>query len=86
MREKSFYQLDGAGTITGLEVRRQGLGLDVKPGIVARWRELDSGETETEFEPSLDLFYRITPSLTGTLTFNTDFAEPTIAPALSSPA
>ena len=30
--------------------------------------------SDWESDPSLDLYYRFTPSLTGSLTFNTDFS------------
>ena len=64
------------GVATGLTDLDQGMGLDIVPGFVddaaAFVREL--GTSDWESDPSLDLYYRFTPSLTGSLTFNTDFS------------
>ena len=75
VRSKRLNDLEGAGQIEGIEDISTGLGLDVKPTAVARWSRGADGEDTFDFEPSLDLFYRVTPSLTATLTWNTDFAE-----------
>ncbi len=76
VRSKRLNDLEGAGQISGIEDISTGLGLDVKPTAVARWsRGADGEDGEFDFEPSLDLFYRVTPSMTATLTWNTDFAE-----------
>ena len=74
-RAKSLYALEGAGRITGMRNLKTGLGLDVRPTAVARWREEADGSSSFEIEPSLDAFYRFTPSLTGTFTWQTDFAD-----------
>ena len=74
-RKKSLYSLEGAGRITGMRDLKTGLGLDVRPTAVARWRQDADGSETTEIEPSMDLFYRITPSLTATWTWQTDFAN-----------
>jgi hypothetical protein len=64
-----------AGTMTGLEGLQQGLGLDVVPSVTLKdEKDYETGASDFSFEPSLDLTYRITPSLTGRLTFNTDFS------------
>lgn len=70
-----------SGKITGLKGLRQGLGLDVVPAIRAtEAKDHLSGESTTETEPSLDLFYKITPALTGALTINTDFSGTGVDP------
>ena len=74
-RQKSLYALEGAGRIAGMRNLKTGLGLDVRPTAVARWREDENGSVTTELEPSIDMFYRITPSLTATWTWQTDFAN-----------
>jgi hypothetical protein len=61
------------GSATGFADLRQGLGLGIVPSVVARAID-ESGERVTEFDPSLDVFYRFTPELTGALTVNTDFS------------
>ena len=42
------------------------------PVTLAAEPELDI--SDDDFEPSLDLFYKITPQLNGSLTINTDFS------------
>ena len=63
------------GEMSGLEGMDQGLGLDVVPSInLSRQRDLAAGASSNRFEPSLDVRYRITPSLSATFTLNTDFS------------
>jgi hypothetical protein len=64
-----------SGQITGLTGLEQGLGLDVVPGLrVSESRDYVDNLSNTEIEPSLDIFFKPTPSLTGALTVNTDFS------------
>ena len=64
-----------SGEVSGLEGMEQGLGLDIVPSIsLSESRDLVLGENESNFEPSLDARYRITPSLSAILTINTDFS------------
>jgi hypothetical protein len=63
------------GEATGFEGMEQGLGLDIVPSISTNaHQDLVLSRTNSEFEPSLDVRYRITPSLSATFTFNTDFS------------
>ncbi len=63
------------GLITGLTGLEQGKGLDVVPSlIVGESKNFATGETRSDIEPALDIIYKLTPSLTGLLTFNTDFS------------
>ena len=63
------------GEVSGIEGIEQGLGLDVVPSInVSQQRDLVLGGDSSGFEPSLDVRYRITPSLSATFTLNTDFS------------
>ena len=63
------------GLMTGVVGADQGIGLDVVPAITASTVNDDTiNSSDSDFSPSLDIFYRFTPSLAGTLTFNTDFA------------
>lgn len=58
--------------VTGLQ---QGLGLDIVPSVTARTqRDYSAGASQNEIVPSLDVYYKITPSLTAALTLNTDFS------------
>lgn len=64
-----------AGRITGLSGLDQGLGLDVVPSVSLRQhRGFSPEESEFKAEPSLDVFYKVTPALTAALTINTDFS------------
>jgi hypothetical protein len=54
---------------------QQGLGLDVVPSVtLSRKRDFLADEDDFNFEPSLDAFYRLTPTMTAALTINTDFS------------
>ncbi len=75
--ESRIFNIDQAGTLTGLKDINQGIGLDVIPfwvGNLSRDRTSAEG-TSWLGEPGLDAFYKVTPSLTLSLTLNTDFAE-----------
>ena len=69
------YNPSVVGLVTGFEDLNQGVGLDIAPSVSAvRTRTFDPGSEEVELEPSLDLFYKVTPSLNAALTINTDFS------------
>jgi hypothetical protein len=67
-----------SGKITGLSGMEQGLGLDIVAGARVsqsdQFNSLAPDVSDTNFEPSLDIFYKPTPSLTAALTINTDFS------------
>jgi hypothetical protein len=63
------------GEVRGFEGLEQGMGLDVVPSFVVKESEdILNNTSSSVFEPSLDVRYRITPSLSSTFTFNTDFS------------
>jgi hypothetical protein len=63
------------GVATGLTGLDQGMGLDIVPGFTSSLRRSYVDSTDDwENDPTLDVYYRLTPSLTGSLTFNTDFS------------
>ena len=66
------------GLVTGMQGMDQGMGLDVVPSLaVGEQKAFVSGgddPTDSSTNPSLDVFYRFTPSLNGALTINTDFS------------
>ncbi len=69
------YNPSIVGQMIGLRGINQGIGLDVRPSITLNKK---GGVTDTDLissEPSLDIFYKFTPSLNGTLTINTDFSS-----------
>jgi hypothetical protein len=66
-----------AGLAIGFEGMNQGVGLDIVPSASlnsARIHAPTGRRSESEFEPSLDIVYKLTPQLNGSLTFNTDFS------------
>ena len=76
-----------AGTLHGMSVARQGVGLDVVPTFSFGGINDGQGDASTpalpdfddhgevRIEPSFDAFYRVLPSLTASVTANTDFAQ-----------
>ncbi len=63
------------GVISGIHDIRQGVGLDIVPSIAAATtRDYVRGSKGNRFDPSLNVFYKVTPNLTGVLTLNTDFS------------
>jgi len=64
-----------AGYLDCIDDIRQGRGLDTVPSVaVKQVKESASGVSHTEVEPSLNIYYKLTPSLTAALTLNTDFS------------
>jgi hypothetical protein len=72
--DTQLYQVSEGGEITNLVGLTQGIGLDARPFLAARWLDV-GGRGDFNGEPGLDIFYNITPSLKLTATFNTDFGE-----------
>ena len=69
------FDPSSSGLAVGFEGLDQGIGLEVVPAAsVTSNRRFDPGSSETDFEPSLDMAYRLTPSLNASLTINTDFS------------
>lgn len=68
------YHVSEAGDITGFDGLKQGLGFEAAPYILGRYNQT-GGDTDLSGDYGLDLRYRITPGLSSTLSYNTDFAE-----------
>lgn len=66
-----------SGTLTGITGVNQGLGLDVQVFGAAKYRfDWQEPQRETKFARfSGNVFYKLTPQLTGTLTVNPDFSD-----------
>lgn len=63
------------GVATGFHDMDQGMGLDIVPSIsVNEHRDFDPSIRDSNVDPSVDIFYRLTPSLNASLTINTDFS------------
>lgn len=64
-----------AGTLTGMRDMDQGVGLDIVPSMSVNQQKNYAIDTDGDnINPSLDMFYRLTPSLNAALTVNTDFS------------
>ena len=69
------YNPSVSGLAIGFESLNQGIGLDIVPSASLRQNKVfATGDSSSDFEPSLDLVYKLTPSMNGSLTFNTDFS------------
>jgi hypothetical protein len=67
--------LSTMGNVRGISQIEQGRGLDVVPSVSVRERRDFVGVlSDTSLEPSLDVFYKVTPQLNASLTVNTDFS------------
>ena len=63
------------GVASGFSGIDQGMGLDIVPSIsVSEQKTFDPSVRDSSVDPSLDVFYRLTPSLNASLTINTDFS------------
>jgi Domain of unknown function (DUF5916) len=70
--------LSRTGLLTGLGGLEQGHGFDVIPGLrVGMTRDYLNDDQDEFLEPSLDVFWKITPSLVSALTVNPDFSGTT---------
>lgn len=69
------YDPSNYAELTGMVGLNQGMGLDITPSVsVSDEQRYNPDSSDSSFEPSLDMVYKITPSLNGSLTFNTDFS------------
>ncbi|MHC4769086.1 MAG: carbohydrate binding family 9 domain-containing protein, partial [Planctomycetota bacterium] len=74
-QNKRLTSVADAGVLEGIEGITQGLGLDVKPWGKLTYEDDDTGDDDVDLDGGVDVFYKLTPSLTLSLTVNTDFAE-----------
>ena len=84
-QDYSLNDIAVAGVLSDLYGLSQGLGITLAPGMTVKFQDRSFPEEDPEeersddqdwdFDPSFDFRYRFTPSLSGALTFNTDFAE-----------
>lgn len=64
------------GRLAGIRDVKSGIGLEVQAFVTgATSYDWETDQTDFEFNPSGNVFYKLTPSLTGSLTFNTDFSD-----------
>ncbi len=69
--------LTRSGTMTGIGEIARGVGLDVQVYATGRLRHVTPGEEGTDLSGTGggNIYYKITPALTGTLTYNPDFSD-----------
>lgn len=63
------------GDLTDMNVKKNGIGLQVKPYIISQLRNNDDIVNEFELRGGGDVRYEITPQIWGRLAYNIDFAE-----------
>ena len=64
-----------SGRAMGFQNLNQGVGLDIVPSLIStRSKDFNLTGTNSDFEPQLDVAYRLTPSMNASLTINTDFS------------
>ena len=70
------YNPSISGQMTGLTGLSAGAGLDIVPSMSSTRSKVygPAGNSEVVWQPSLDAFYRLTPSLNAAVTINTDFS------------
>ena len=76
LQDFDTYQVSEAGYLRGLSGIEQGLGIEFAPYAITKFRdqrELD--DTDLLMDIGGDLRYRVTPNLSLSMSYNTDFAE-----------
>lgn len=73
--QRFISSMGTAGVLEGVRGIDQGLGLQLTPGLTVR--RIDDVDTDDRFEidPTFDGFYKILPSVTASVTVNTDFGQ-----------
>lgn len=63
------------GEMSGMSGAEKGIGLDIVPSArITQARDFETGVTSDATDPAIDVFYKLTSSLTAALTVNTDFS------------
>lgn len=73
---RNRIDLTNPGALAGISDIKSGIGVEAQAFITgAGDYDWETGDTDFQFDPSTNIFYKISPSLTGSLTFNTDFSD-----------
>jgi hypothetical protein len=77
----AWYSFNGStnptssGKMTGISDLTQGIGLDIVPAFSGTsFEDKVVGDSVSEVQPSVDIFYKITPQINLAVTLNTDFS------------
>ncbi len=75
-RTRDRIDLTNPGRLSGVENVATGIGLEAQLFVTgASSYDWETDDIDFELNPSGNFFYKITPSLTGSVTLNTDFAD-----------
>ena len=75
-RRDNVYALGQLGELKDIEGLEQGLGVDFKPYITfTRQTGFEEPFDDYDLNSGFDIFYKVTPSITASLSYNMDFAE-----------
>ncbi|RNC89740.1 MAG: hypothetical protein ED555_09785 [Allomuricauda sp.] len=75
-RDQFFAQTSRAGLVTGLPAFNYGVGLNVRPSLIANANQLGAnGAMVVDPDISIDANQRLGPNVLATFTVNTDFGE-----------
>lgn len=75
-RTRDRIDITNPGRLSGVEGITSGIGLEAQLFATgASSYDWETGDADFSFDPSANIFYKITPSLTGSLTLNTSFAD-----------
>lgn len=75
-RRDNVYALGQLGELKGIEGLEQGHGVDFKPYItLTRQRGMEDSVEDYDLNSGFDIFFKVTPSITSSFSYNMDFAE-----------
>ncbi len=75
-RNRNRIDVTNPGRLTGVRDVRSGIGLEVQTYVTGSAAyDWSTDDTKYELKPSGNAFYKVTPSLTASLTVNTDFSD-----------
>ncbi|MBY0423268.1 MAG: carbohydrate binding family 9 domain-containing protein [Parvularculaceae bacterium] len=75
-RTRDRIDLSNPGRLEGIEGIKKGVGLETQLYVTGSASyDWETNNTEYKLRPSGNAFYKLTQSLTGSLTFNTDFSD-----------
>lgn len=75
-RSRGRIDMTNPGRLAGVRDVESGVGLEVQAYVTGSAAyDWETADTDYDINPSGNAFYKITPSLTGSLTVNTDFSD-----------
>jgi len=84
-RNLGTFNISREGRLTGIHDIDTGMGIEAEVFGTTRYTHIwpePGREDDVTFDASGNLFYKITPALTGTLTVNTDFSDTPLDPRI----